>query len=244
MNRRRSIPSFSEQQFARSVGFARDVPPRGRPDALAYMDTGVLLAVAASPECLEVFCSHYQGRLFAVQTVIEEVRRKAQPAAPGDPERLVRIAARLVLARMLIPGILQADGGANLNAELYDSVMLQLSKMPDVANETHHALKNAGEAMSITACIQNNAEGKKSIFFTNDRSASLVAQAREVAARNFRHVLRELVCAGQVDETKAFQLFSDGYQVSKVPAQECPESAQELACHKADVCAVCSSRFD
>src|SRR2546430_13808204 len=77
IKRTQGVPPRPPAHLLHRHAFSSQVPNRGWSDALIYADTGGLYALASRIKILDLTLARYQSRLFAVPTVIGEVRRRA-----------------------------------------------------------------------------------------------------------------------------------------------------------------------
>ncbi|MFC6021857.1 hypothetical protein ACFP2T_37560 [Plantactinospora solaniradicis] len=226
----------------RRHAFSPDIPRRGLPQSVVFADAGVLLCVCGRQTCIVHFANHYSGRLRIADCVEDEIRRLASPSGGYTKDGRLYSTARTAQFHILDAGIGVIEPSEACDARIFDQVHRQLVELAERNGKDVAVGSHLGEAMSIALCVQRSREGNKVIFLTNDGDASLIAEAYEVPARHFGHVLTELVCAGKYQPSEAFEMFSYTQEFSGVPMGARPTEVADLACVSADaICLKCDA---
>lgn len=194
-------------------GFCQELPRRGSPDAILYLDTGVLLCAAAQQWFSSIFFRHYAGRLQLTDAVASEIRHRSQ-ARPGN-NGWVQSAA-LEAGRVIGRSPSLVDDSERYDAKLFDDVHRRLQSLAEAAGKVVDSKMHNGEAESIARCTARAKGGEKVILLTNDTDASRVAAEHEIPARHFGNVLQELICAGGLEAARANDLLQEVRQYSGI----------------------------
>lgn len=220
--------------------FEEQVPQRGWPEIDLVTDTSVLFAVTSSRDFLAAFKKHYAGRIVITDFVAWEVEQKTSYGANLGSEGQARSAAWTTKTTLLNTGICVIDG--DYDSQLYDEIRNQLQNMPNEFGERSHSASHIGEASSIALCRRKIEEGEQVLFLTNDRGASKVARERNVTSLHFVHILRELVCSGDLTHELAYEIWPRSQRISGIPKDQWPADADHFICHAVgDGCEPCDA---
>lgn len=242
--RRPAIPAAQRPPALSTYLAAAGIPRRGIPEAIVWPDTGVLLSLGTAPSLLDMFRSHYQGRMRIAKTVSVELRlwseRSTEELGDDDYDRVA--AARLANQRLLVgPGSLQPTGAAEADLPAIDEIRLQLKALSETTSKKH-----GGEAeIIVLARRQAAGQSRKHIVLTNDGGASVIAGQHGLSSRHFGDILAEFACAQpDLDPAQCLRVFNASLAVSAPPARCRPANETYFTCLMTTAgCSACDAQL-
>jgi hypothetical protein len=228
--------------------FRGNAKPKGVDDVQVVVDSGILIAAAASQSVNgpKRFGDRYEGRATTTDVVREEIINRATSVDVN--KSAARTAAKSANNYLLKSGRvpvheLNVFESAALLQRIHDQlVAVDEARALTNYNEPDAITKHAGEATLIVHALL---QGVRTIL-TNDSGASLVASRQEPQIRSlhFGDVLRELVCAsnGEVDADTAAKDFATACSISGINEDAKPSNPKGFfTCHRgaSGSCTVC-----
>lgn len=223
------------------------MPRRGWSGAQVWPDTSVLLSIARKDRMIARFAARFAGRTHVVAAVDVEVTRLAdRPTALLRPEQVAATGAAMKIRPRLrsgeLPVVPAAPPADDAEIALADAALTALRAGPRENADQDHALKHAGEAAVIVACVRASAAGRDpQLMLANDGHASHVAARHNILTRHAADVIAEFACADQsLDPAELLDDFQFACGASKPPDDCCPADAEAFTCARgADGCPLC-----